>query len=315
MSTFHWNWISLASGGVLVGYFVALSQSPVVATIMPLLFGLIAGATGFVLGKTDVTKQDASEKLKFWSAGFTAFSLAVLTSSLLALWLTRGVIDSHQPSIDLKGLEAHEAARLVALRKKLLILGADSQEIIEILETEKGRLTRPNNVIAEMRKYLGVFIPVADTLYKALVGEAVQLVKSDREALNSMSALLSATIPILKEWEKADGNAPPIRVSGVALILESIENVVDENVGSTSGDSEKFVALGGDLDLLSAFIQAKASLKVRPGVREVRSRYGDSLYEEVDDLTKLLVSGEVTKERISQYFAYQEHPILRGQGV
>ncbi len=49
--------------GALLGVWIAWSQSPVVVTVLPLLFGVIGGAGGYSLLKMDFSKPHNKEKL------------------------------------------------------------------------------------------------------------------------------------------------------------------------------------------------------------------------------------------------------------
>lgn len=50
----RWYMLGFALLGGAVGYFAGSSQSPVIGTILPLLFGLIGGASGLYLAKIDL---------------------------------------------------------------------------------------------------------------------------------------------------------------------------------------------------------------------------------------------------------------------
>jgi len=85
--TLRWHWLGLGALGLLVGYFVALSESPVVGTLLPLLFGVIAGASAFVLGKTNFSNQEEASQIRYWGIGFFSFSVAVLVAASLGIYV------------------------------------------------------------------------------------------------------------------------------------------------------------------------------------------------------------------------------------
>jgi hypothetical protein len=59
--------------GFATGVLVGLSKSPVVATILPLLFGLVAGVGGLFVSNQNNTRQPGAKRINFIAACVISF--------------------------------------------------------------------------------------------------------------------------------------------------------------------------------------------------------------------------------------------------
>src|SRR4051794_3005182 len=68
-------YVAFAMGalGALLGIWIAWSESPVVVTVLPLLFGIVGSAGGYSLLKMDFSKPHNQEKLHVISLGVGTF--------------------------------------------------------------------------------------------------------------------------------------------------------------------------------------------------------------------------------------------------
>ena len=169
-----WLWVGVGSLGMAVGYFVGLSQSPVVATLLPLLFGLIGGSSGFIITRTRPDEPESIKILKYSGIGFFVFSIAVIGSSFGALNVKVGSGQAvNQRELPLDGVASEMGIKIVAVRKQLQILDASEKEQSIILQSAlRGKITKVSTN-KEIEQYLGNLAAKSD--------EAAQVIKSALE--------------------------------------------------------------------------------------------------------------------------------------
>jgi hypothetical protein len=133
--------------GALLGVWIAWSQSPVVVTVIPLLFGVIGSAGGYSLLKMDFSKPQNKEKLKVISVALGTLCLscllfmfaAIMSRPFLAALISRDEVDVSTLSSPL---------RAIMLRARLQALGAAANEIKFILKPPVSRLPDADQVDA-----------------------------------------------------------------------------------------------------------------------------------------------------------------------
>jgi hypothetical protein len=126
--------IAMSLVGLCVGVLTALSQSPVVSIVIPLLFSLVAGAGGIYISKVDVTQADVRQRLAFAGIGVIAF----VVSTLIGVW---AIISTQSPRVapDLTALlrseflQPSDQLHLVKLRALAALMGTSTDERREIL--------------------------------------------------------------------------------------------------------------------------------------------------------------------------------------
>ena len=126
----------MASLGVLIGLFVAWSASPIAQIALPLIFGIIGGASGFSVTTMDVTKPNNVSKLKLLGQSLAAFSLACIVGVVVGIAIrpTLNAFDSPRHNIELAGDKKPETMiKQIVLRKKLELVGASEDEIASLL--------------------------------------------------------------------------------------------------------------------------------------------------------------------------------------
>src|SRR6266567_638808 len=77
----RWFLIGLGLVGLTVGYLAGSSRSPVIGTLLPLLFGLIGGVGGFYLGSVDFSSPQTPARLRLLDIALTVFVLPLLFGS------------------------------------------------------------------------------------------------------------------------------------------------------------------------------------------------------------------------------------------
>src|ERR1700730_7776645 len=132
----RWFTFGLGVVGAATGYLVALSSSPVVGVVLPLVFGLAGGAGGAYIAKADLNSEHGQRRLALIGKSVGALSLAMIVASMLTL-LAR-TETGRQAFIKFPGVEQLNAKSLVTLatlRARLQVLGASEEE-------QKGILVR-----------------------------------------------------------------------------------------------------------------------------------------------------------------------------
>jgi hypothetical protein len=137
-----WHIISFTIIGMAVGFMSGASNSPIVATVLPLFFALIAGGGGVYLIKADI-----ESKKKIWFQGLIAKSLTALFGSFvialiigiyvrMALPQTEKMdISKYTPQTALNNPQAHLSWALH--RAKLSALGLSEQDIAFLTKSSK----------------------------------------------------------------------------------------------------------------------------------------------------------------------------------
>ncbi len=137
---FRWFLVGFSLLGLCVGFFAGNSSSPVIAVVLPLLFGLVGSAGGFYLWAADLSAPATTLRLRLLGIALTGFILLLLVGSAYGVLLRTGLgiasffpksLFVAPPSGDLPALEernAREAIQLVLMRGRLRALGASEAE-------------------------------------------------------------------------------------------------------------------------------------------------------------------------------------------
>jgi len=120
-----------ASLGALTGALLIFSSTPIAGTLLPLLFGLTAAVGAFGLSKADLGKPENRDKIELVSKSAGALFVACLVTGVVSVAIKPAVIDHLNPPsetpIDVS--DSPDVAKAVALRAKMLRLGATNAEI------------------------------------------------------------------------------------------------------------------------------------------------------------------------------------------
>ena len=161
---FRWYLTGTLLVGVAAGLFAGMSASPVVAVLLPLLFGLLGGAAGLYLAAIDLSKPASQEKLRLLGIVITTLMLALIPSAIYGVLVRTGAsLVSLMPGttratqeIDVSpGTDPVQPLELVLLRKRLQLLGAsdaEQQKIIALAQATSGRAATREGLIALFRR-------------------------------------------------------------------------------------------------------------------------------------------------------------------
>lgn len=122
--------------GAVIGSLTVLSSSPVVSVVIPLLFGLIAGASGFLLAREDITQKAGRERLAFIGVCATSLCLGLMIAVTVTFWAQMSLYP--KPLNDLAGgdrpLDYQEQMHAAEVRAVARMLGADPREQASIVQ-------------------------------------------------------------------------------------------------------------------------------------------------------------------------------------
>jgi len=124
----------MAALGALLGVLIAWSASPVVATAMPLLFGLLGGAGSVSLLKMDLSKPNNQMKVRLVGSSLLSVCSGCLIALLLAVvakgWLLHRTALANSYEFNPQQLaNVSDGIGSLVLRKRLQLLGATPDEI------------------------------------------------------------------------------------------------------------------------------------------------------------------------------------------
>ncbi len=132
-----WYALAFISMGMAVGFITGASSSPVVTTLVPLLFSLIAGGGGFYLLKTDKISRDSTQQAlaaKSVSLFFASFLLALIIGIGARIGFASTNTEDPIVSIPNSAITNTQANLAWALhRAKLAALGVSDKEIAYLM--------------------------------------------------------------------------------------------------------------------------------------------------------------------------------------
>jgi hypothetical protein len=282
--------LGMGSLGALLGVLIAWSASPVVATAMPLIFGLIGGASGFSLLKLDLSKPNNQEKLKLIGGSLLTCCSACLVALLLAVFakgffLQKEISNLHY-ELNVERLTEATAVDKIMLRKRLEFLGAGKTEIKALLEKDN----KP--------KDLAVAIGNLYATSKSLISAYDELSESDKETIekpNGSSSVLSlynvATL-FLTEKEMFDSaGESTITDARFSFLTRNLNSFDFGNLYGGFFDQSKLRTLTSRPKLVTAV--AKLAITVQQD-----DQSGDTQLKRMDDLMKIIAtSKEASSER------------------
>ncbi len=98
-SALRWYLSGFSLLGGAVGYFAGSSQSPIIGTLLPLLFGLIGGAGGLYLMRAELDRPEVMFRLRILGKALTWFIILTLVGSVygISLRTERSIRDFFSP--------------------------------------------------------------------------------------------------------------------------------------------------------------------------------------------------------------------------
>jgi hypothetical protein len=131
--------IGAGAFGFLLGVWIILSTSPVVTTLLPLLFGLVGGAGGLQIARFDAASAKSRDNLRLFGVCATSFSIACIIAMLAAIPTKRTLLvwiqGDQVPIVKKDGTSIYnDPVAAFATRAELEAYGASKEEIEAILE-------------------------------------------------------------------------------------------------------------------------------------------------------------------------------------
>ena len=137
--------IGLACLGLAIGVFAGGSETPVIGTLLPLLFGLIGGASGFFVIGLDLSQTDSAKKLSLLGFSLIVFTIPTILSSIymtllrthtsFADLLPATTISDEQVSLpEIYETAPSEYLRLILLRNKMSLVAIPRTEQATIFQ-------------------------------------------------------------------------------------------------------------------------------------------------------------------------------------
>jgi len=153
-----WHMVGLSTAGLLIGAMAGLSATPVVGTMLPLLFGLLGGVSGFYAAKIDLDNSLGRHRLSFMGKSLAIFALTAWLGAFYGISVRTGVSPSHFFMLPVAplGTNADEglfttgepiqistALELSALRYRLERLGVPESDMYLIVQAARKEVSEP----------------------------------------------------------------------------------------------------------------------------------------------------------------------------
>jgi hypothetical protein len=154
--------IAMGAVGFAVGMFSGLSASPIVSTVLPLLFATVGGSAGLYFFSTDPSKAENLRRIRLAAIGVSSFAFACVVSAIYGVSLRTGNglqefvprwnSESSTRTIVTDGTSADDL-KLALLGAKLRLLGISPADERKVLDKARAELSAyPNqNVVTDMR--------------------------------------------------------------------------------------------------------------------------------------------------------------------
>ena len=148
----------MAALGCLVGIFAAWSASPIASIAIPLLFGLIGGASGFSILGIDFSKPTELVKVKLLGLGVGAFSVACLVSLIVGFIFAPTVLEMRaNPTKFGDDASINDIVDNLIWRRKLATIGATPSQVDQALNAlQKLPADQRTDVDKRIDNFLGV---------------------------------------------------------------------------------------------------------------------------------------------------------------
>lgn len=211
--------IAFLAIGAATGYSVGLSNSPVVATALPLLFGLIAGGSGFVLSGSNFEDTRTRSKLLPSLLAIAIFSISYLG----AMW--HGVTLRQAPQLTKldhsafpNKLTMDQTLALLQTRRALASYGATPEEQAGIINAFLDRLEE--SAIAQIDPIVSCnrLAPAVDNFLKAIASQPDKTHVDEDELANI--ATLAVEVSGLRGLLSVCSASPPPSSEAIKPIVD-----------------------------------------------------------------------------------------------
>jgi hypothetical protein len=264
-------YIGITALGVLIGFLAGGSSTPVVGALLPLLFALVGGASGFYVAKANLTATASRARIAQIGLILTLFSAAVLLATLYGALLRTGntvsallapLGEPRGGEIDAAGIDPTDAAHLIAIRSKLSKLGASVNEVDSIL---KSILAKPSQLPAPNKDTLDSLskqtLDLYDKIYSSrpvATGTAADL--SLGASGLDLSVLADATLLSQLSGQLDDDTARAVVIVTIKDLKDRIHDFIYKEVTFTPSQKDpELLALLAKVYLQSVQLDAQFS--------------------------------------------------------
>lgn len=141
---FRWFLVGFGLIGISAGFFAGTSVTPVIGTLLPLVFGLLGGSGGFYLAGANLASTETALRLRLLGIALTTFAVLLIAGSVYGVMLRTGlslksfvprslIVPDEGADLGLDGLSSPKALQLMLTRARLKALGASDAEQAAIL--------------------------------------------------------------------------------------------------------------------------------------------------------------------------------------
>lgn len=252
-----WYVSGLTTLGALTGFVVALSQSPVVGVLLPLLFGLLGGAGGIYVFRVDLSAPAERLRLSLFGMSVTGFSLGALLvcGVTLTRWDPGRTKDAaNVDSIEFAQLTPDQALAMTELRRRLQILGTSGLERKVVLANALARThvrqedpARPARTLRAISQALASAQPVLDQEWHFEGESLAEKFETVRLACASRALLFARWAERIEAGETFPTD---LITKQVELMVSALENFVGRDSMSDPNILDALVAQPGLLATL-----------------------------------------------------------------
>jgi hypothetical protein len=140
-----WFIVGMFLLAVATSLLVALSRSPVVAIVLPLIFGLAGSAGGIYIATGDISSELGRQRLALIGQSLAVFCITLVVLLPILLWEDQTPVAKQATLPRVGSMPTANAIRLVELRARLRMLGASYAEQTVILDRAASSLASPPN--------------------------------------------------------------------------------------------------------------------------------------------------------------------------
>jgi hypothetical protein len=301
VSSKRWYVLGFGLVGGAIGYFAGASESPIVATVIPVLFALLGGASGLYVSRIDLASAQGVSMLDLFGKSLLTFSLACMLGAMYGTALRTGAgIRGFVPSLDDSRVAELPKARrtasddleLLVFRNQLHLLGASEAEQGRIMAKAAQELDRTLGVIGAglLRKVPELAALTRRAIPDRLVADsAFEVEQSEIATMFELPGMLELDSQTFTKWalrlEAAEAVSRRLLLTDINKSLKYYDTVLRDR------DSMKWLSK-----------QKKAGREIRRAIRDLRDQlslareqFGMSDWSGSSDLVKAAV--EVIKLR------------------
>ena len=244
----RWYLIGLSFLGVAIGYFAGSSQSPVIGTLLPLLFGLVGGAGGLYLTRVDLERPEILFRLRIIGKALTLFIIFALMGSIygISLRTERSILSFFSPRIfqtetryeipvSTKG-DPKKAIEIAMLRARIRAIGVSLAEEQYILQRANTLMDEsdfvPTDAVTSLHRLKTLSNRAMEDLTNALRAPPseteTELPERSRRNAEVINGYLGAYAKDYEEWAKKIEDGEKIPLAFVKYRIEGLQETIEK---------------------------------------------------------------------------------------